>query len=252
MPDSREERELAVLAKAGSQEACDRLACCNLRLVVKIARQLQAPGININDLIQEGNVGLTEAVRHFDLSYHVPFANFAAWWIKKRILKFVIWHRSAIRLPETQMAGLRKVLKAESDYIHKHGVPPPEEELPELSGVSPVITDTCRKAPYDRVSIDELKEDGIEFPDEGPGPDDMAAENIAIALVTECLESLPDDWQDFLKDRFGIGKKAMSLREIAKKRNITVEAVRQLRIRIMNSLSEDYAAGLAPYIEDLC
>jgi len=126
--------ELILKAQQGDIKARQKVGTANCRLLVRIAKNFQEANVHINDLIQEGYKGLDEAISKFDPSKKVGFANFAAWWIKMRILKYTWWHKRLVRLPETQKLAINKLLKVSSKFLVEHGRAPYEDELKELTG----------------------------------------------------------------------------------------------------------------------
>jgi RNA polymerase primary sigma factor len=114
MPVLSEEQELdlAKRAKAGEQKAIDRLAECNLRFVVSVAKEFQGRGLSLVDLINEGNVGLMKAVQRFDASRGYRFNTYAVWWIRQSILKAIAEGTRTIRLPMNRIDQLTRINKA--------------------------------------------------------------------------------------------------------------------------------------------
>ena len=107
-----QELDLARRAKAGEQAAIDRLAECNLRFVVSIAKDFQGRGLSLVDLINEGNVGLMKAVQRFDSTRGHRFNTYAVWWIRQAILKAIAEGTRTIRLPMNRIDQLTKINKA--------------------------------------------------------------------------------------------------------------------------------------------
>ena len=108
----QQELDLAKRAKAGEQKAIDRLAECNLRFVVSVAKEFQGRGLSLVDLINEGNVGLMKAVQRFDASRGYRFNTYAVWWIRQSILKAIAEGTRTIRLPMNRIDQLTRINKA--------------------------------------------------------------------------------------------------------------------------------------------
>ena len=109
-----EEVELAQRIKAGDQAALDKLVRANLRFVVSVAKQYQNQGLGLQDLINEGNLGLVKAAQRFDETRGFKFISYAVWWIRQSILQAVAEQARVIRLPMNQVGALAKVKKAGS------------------------------------------------------------------------------------------------------------------------------------------
>ena len=107
-----EEVELAQRIKAGDQAALDKLVRANLRFVVSVAKQYQNQGLSLQDLIDEGNLGLVKAAQRFDETRGFKFISYAVWWIRQSILQAVAEQARVIRLPMNQVGALAKVKKA--------------------------------------------------------------------------------------------------------------------------------------------
>src|SRR5262249_41774747 len=124
-----EERELAYRIKDGDQEARDRMVRANLRLVVNIARGYLGKGLPLQDLIEEGNLGLLRAVEGFDASMNTRFSTYASYWIKQSIKRALINTGKTIRLPAYMVELLTKWRRASAQLQEELGQPPTEEEV---------------------------------------------------------------------------------------------------------------------------
>ena len=122
-----------------ADRARKRLIECNLRLVVSIAKQYKSHNIPIEDLIQEGNIGLMKAVERFKWDKGFRFSTYATWWIKQAIGQHVLKRKRIIRLPAHAAAVQRKILQAADEFRESMGCEPTQEELTELVGASEAI-----------------------------------------------------------------------------------------------------------------
>lgn len=122
-----------------ADRARNKLIECNLRLVVSIAKQYKGHNIPLEDLIQEGNIGLMKAVERFKWDKGFRFSTYATWWIKQAIGQHVLKRKRMIRLPAHAAAVQRKLLQAADEYRESMGCEPTQEELTELTGASETV-----------------------------------------------------------------------------------------------------------------
>ena len=132
-----EERELAYRIEDGDCEARDHLVRANLRLVVNIARNYQGKGLDLHDLIAEGNFGLLRAAEAFDASMNTRFSTYAVYWVKQSIRRALINSARTIRLPAYMMQMLTEWRKATNHLHEELGRPPTEEEVAEWMKLPP-------------------------------------------------------------------------------------------------------------------
>ena len=141
-----EEVELSRRIKAGDQEALDQLVRANLRFVVSVAKQYQNQGLSLQDLINEGNVGLIKAAQRFDETRGFKFISYAVWWIRQSILQAVAEQARTIRLPLNQVGAVSKLKKTiallEQEYQRR---PSTEEIANELEPASDLDRRTYRR-----------------------------------------------------------------------------------------------------------
>jgi len=130
-----EQQELARRARAGDEEAKAKLIRANLRLVVAIAKRHRNSGLPLLDLIQEGNIGLMKAVEKFEPNIGFHFLPYAAWWIRRAITRAIADQARTIRIPPSMLELMRKIRRAEEEYVQNHGVPPGIDELAEMLNV---------------------------------------------------------------------------------------------------------------------
>jgi len=126
-----EEVELAKRIKAGDQLALEKLTKANLRFVVSVAKQYQNQGISLQDLINEGNVGLIKAAQKFDETRGFKFISYAVWWIRQSILQAIAEQARIVRLPLNQVGSLNKLKKEVAKLEQKLERPPTVKELSE-------------------------------------------------------------------------------------------------------------------------
>ena len=158
--DQASERELSRRILSGDQSARQELIECNLKLVVKIAKSYLNSGLNLLDLIQEGNIGLIQAASKFDYRKNVKFSTYAAWWIKQAVLRFVNINTRAIPLPHRKEVALRKCRRAAADLSQKIHREPNHTEIAELLRMSPGDVSKLYKAETQVCSLSTKTGDG--------------------------------------------------------------------------------------------
>src|SRR3954470_22172788 len=131
-----EEVELARRIKQGDQIALEKLAKANLRFVVSVAKQYQNNGLSLNDLINEGNVGLIKAASRFDETRGFKFISYAVWWIRQSILQALAEQARVVRLPLNRVGSLNKISRAFSELEQKYEREPSAEELADVLHVT--------------------------------------------------------------------------------------------------------------------
>lgn len=128
---AEEEVLLAQRIKQGDQEALEKLVKANLRFVVSVAKQYQHNGLTLNDLINEGNVGLVKAAQKFDETKGFKFISYAVWWIRQSIMQALAEQSRLVRLPLNKVGSLSKINKAFSELEQQYEREPTAEELAE-------------------------------------------------------------------------------------------------------------------------
>lgn len=233
-----EENELAIRAKAGDKAAKDKIVSANLRFVVNVAKNYQGGGLDLIDLISEGNIGLMTAVDKFDETKGYRFISYAVWWIRQSILKAICERSRAIRLPLNrandlvQIMHARKLLKTDKTE---------EQEITDIAGMLGMDASYVREMlniNREMVSLDApvLGEDGMSMSlvdfiedDRYAGPDEVMMGKEMRREIDETLSTLRPDEARVLRMRFGLGGgDPMSLKEIGDKCHLTKERIRQI------------------------
>jgi RNA polymerase primary sigma factor len=213
--------------------AKDRFIRANLRLVVSVARRYpMPPGMELLDLIQEGNLGLEHAVDKFDWRKGFKFSTYATFWIRQAIGRALDQKASLVRLPGDRSASLRAALRAvsgDSDEL--------DEEHARLHRLT---TPTSLDRP---VGDDDGSELIDLIADVKPGPEDMLLTREQDNLVTSLLDVLDTRARHAVEQRFGLndGRKR-SYREVGDELGVTAEAARRLVKRAVNTVKEEAAA----------
>jgi RNA polymerase primary sigma factor len=242
---SREEEvTLATRARAGDQEALDKLIVSNLRYVVSVARRYFGYGLSLADLINEGNIGLIQAARRFDPSRGVKFITYAVWWIRQAITHALANQGGVIALPVRELDKLRKVLEGHRRYTQRIGVEPSSEELAEELGLPANEVETILHM-YRHLSLDAPigEENETSFLDVIPATTSASGEEAYIHAslsqeVQELLSQLPPREEQILRLRFGVDDEPKTLEEIGGMLGLTRERVRQIEKQAKDRLRQ--------------
>jgi len=237
-----EEKTLARRARAGDEEALNRLSEANLRFVVSVAKGYRNRGLSFLDLINEGNLGLLKAARTFDPDRNVRFVSYAVWWIRQAILAAILDKGGLVRIPQSRVKKMRKASKKVQLLEEKHGGPLSDAETLEGAGLSREGLDDLKRFKQSYLSLDTTYVGEGEKPLLEMIPGDGGVETIEKQLMgrmlsdrlQEALKSLSVRDGQVLVWRFGLdGKPEKTLDEIGRTLNISKERVRQIEERAM-------------------
>ena len=243
-----EEVELAQRIHRGGpdgQAALDRLTRANLRFVVSVAKQYQNQGLTLNDLIDEGNLGLIKAAQKFDETRGFKFISYAVWWIRQSILQAISEQSRIVRMPLNQVGFQSKLTKAIVSFEQEFERRPSVGELAELLDTDVSKVQEALGTNGKKVSVDApFAEDDsnclidIMTDDSAPGTDNQMEKESLSSDLDAALESLNDRERQVLKMLFGIGRNEMTAEEVANTLNLTRERVRQIKERALRRLRE--------------
>ncbi len=256
MVTPEEEVELAKRIHAGDADAADRLVRANLRFVVSVAKQYQNQGLGLQDLINEGNMGLMKAAWKFDETKGFKFISYAVWWIRQSILQALAEQSRTIRLPFNQVNYLTKIARARNEFEQKNYRQATTEELAEMTGLSSDKIIESMVVSENAVSADARfseDEDGALLdiiPDKDALPADSRVEAESIKIeIGRLLEVLPERARNILKAIYGIGCREMTIDEIGERYGLTRERVRQIREKSLRRLrAPEIVRNLRPYL----
>jgi RNA polymerase primary sigma factor len=242
-----EEVELAQRIKAGDQAALDKLVRANLRFVVSVAKQYQNQGLSLQDLIDEGNLGLVKAAQRFDETRGFKFISYAVWWIRQSILQAVAEQARIIRLPMNQVGALAKVKKAVSLLEQKLERRPTLKEIAEEVNMPEEKVDQLLSLNSRAVSTDAPldDEDDANFLDVYVNEDETKTDSVVEQestshAIRRSLDMLNEKERTIISMYFGLGtSREYSLEEIAMKLNISRERTRQIRDRALRRLKSE-------------
>ncbi len=252
MVTPEEEVELARRIRTGDQLSLERLVSANLRFVVSVAKKYQNLGLPLNDLINEGNLGLVKAAQRFDETRGFKFISYAVWWIRQSIIQAIAENSRLVRLPLNKVGSLTKINKAFSALEQEFEREPTAEELAKCLEIGEDEVKTTLAVASRHVSMDAPFEEGesnslIDVL-ENPGAQNADHEmdyTYSLSVETErSLSLLTEREREVLKLFYGIGvDNAMTLSDIGETLGLTRERVRQIKDKSINKLRAEARSG---------
>ncbi|MBQ5646754.1 MAG: RNA polymerase sigma factor RpoD/SigA [Treponema sp.] len=233
-----EETSLAIEAAKGNKAAKDKIVNANLRFVVNIAKKYQNHGLDLTDLISEGNIGLLVAIDRFDVTKGYHFISYAVWWIRQSILKAICEKSRSIRLPLNRANELVRIEHARKSVVGNKTI---EQELTEVAEMLNMDKDHVREMinisremisldaelstpENDKTSVGDFIEDT-----QSEKPEDKVVNDSLREEINNVLHTLKPSEENVLRLRFGLnGEKPMSLKEVGDVCNLTKERIRQI------------------------
>ena len=233
-----EENNLAEKAKKGDKAAKDKIVVANLRFVVNIAKKYQNHGLDLTDLISEGNIGILTAIEKFEPAKGYHFISYAVWWIRQSILKAICEKSRTIRLPLNRANELVQIEHARKIVHGKKSETQEFEEIAQMLNMTPAhvrdminisremisLDAEINNSDSDHTSIADFQEDTI-----NKRPEEIAIEQSMAEEIDNVLETLRPNEANVIKMRYGLnGTKPMSLKEVGDACHLTKERIRQI------------------------
>lgn len=246
------EVELTKRIKLGDNAAANELVTANLRFVISVAKQYQNKGLDLVDLIQEGNIGMLEAAHKFDETRGYRFISYAVWWVRQAIMRAISEQCRTVRVPMSQIVNMSKINKMSEKFEQKNGRAPSMEEIEEETNLNRKKINMSLASTYRSVSLESpFKDEDVSclldvLPnDNSESTDTTALKSDLVIEIERILSKLSYREQDVLRMSFGIGVQTMSNDEIANRFGIGGERVRQIQHSAINRIRSKYKNELS-------
>ncbi len=234
---AEEEVELARRIHTGDMDARDRLIKANLRFVVSVSKQYQNKGMGLQDLINEGNLGLIKAAQKFDETRGFKFISYAVWWIRQSILKALSEQSRIVRLPVNRTSQISKLHRAVSALEQEYEREPTVFEISQVMEFASLDVTEAFKNSMRHVSFDApIAQDqdrnlySILSNTDSVLPDEMLIRDSLRSEIDRVINTLPTREANIIRLSFGLnGKQVHTLEEIGEVYNLTRERVRQIK-----------------------
>lgn len=227
----------------GDSSAREEIVACNLRLVVRLALRYQGRGVSLEDLIQEGNIGLLEVIERFDHTLGFRFSTYAAFWIRQAIQVAIRKQGAMIRLPVRKSRQLGKISEIIHEFLSLSGRMPTAEEISERMEMTLKQVEDLMQLTNNTLSIDAVNDEtGLTIGDqlqdmEAMDPAEVSMDHEVVQKVTQVLANLTERENSVLRLRFGLNdQRRRSLRSVSRKVGLSQEGVRRVEKRALDKL----------------
>lgn len=244
-------RDLRVIAAEG-RAAHRRFVCCNLRLVISVAKRYSSQDGSFMDTIQEGNLGLDRAVRKFDYRQGFKFSTYAVWWIRQAIVRAHAETSQLIRIPAHTMEKITKLRRIRNEFVARVGRDATPQEIASEARLDSAEVVRLLAFGRDPVSIHSLAADGsnAEIGDLIEDVDEISIDDIVVTALRSLeirrrVDLLPSREATIVKLRFGLESEPLKRSQVAEHFGLSGERIRQLEAKALNMLR-------CPELQGLC